>query len=118
MKIYGIKNCSTVKKALTWLDSHDIPYQFHDFKKLRIEESKLHEWIQEIGAEALINKRGATWKTIPKDIQQAIATDEGVALKLMQDKTSVIKRPILETAKGIVLGFDEKKYREIFDIAI
>jgi arsenate reductase len=114
MKVYGIKNCSTVKKALAWLDTYQIAYEFHDFKKWGIDEHSLKKWIHEVGLDQLLNKRGTTWKTIPLNIQQSATVNKDAAIKLMLEKTSVIKRPILEMAKGITLGFDEKKYEQLF----
>jgi hypothetical protein len=36
--LYGVRNCDTVKKARSWLDSRGIGYEFHDagttFRKL------------------------------------------------------------------------------------
>lgn len=115
MKVYGIKNCSTVKKALSWLDKHQIAYEFHDFRKLGIDEHTLKKWISEVGLDHLLNRRGTTWRTVPLDIQQSAVTNEDEAIKLMLEKTSVIKRPVLETSKGTMLGFDEEKYEAVFD---
>ena len=38
MKLYGIPNCNTVKKARDWLDANNITYEFHDFKKQGIDD--------------------------------------------------------------------------------
>ena len=113
MKIYGIPNCNTVKKALDWLKANKIDFEFHDFKKLGISESKLQEWSEHLGWEALVNKRGTTWKKLPADIQNAMVSDKA-AFALLQEKPSMIKRPVLESAEGLLLGFDESKYREFF----
>lgn len=110
MKIYGIKNCNTVKKALDWLNENKIAYEFHDFKKEGVAESKLKEWSSELGWEPLLNKRGTTWKQLDPEVQKTI-TSEQAAFKLMQEKTSIIKRPVLETNKGVLLGFDEETYK-------
>ncbi|HXI01116.1 MAG TPA: ArsC family reductase [Sphingobacteriaceae bacterium] len=112
MKIYGIKNCDTVKKALTWYKDQQVAYDFHDFKKSGISEDKLKEWANQVGWEALINKRGTTWKKLDPALQNTITTEDA-AFKLMQDKTSVIKRPVSETKSGkIVLGFNEDQLSE------
>ncbi|MES3018955.1 MAG: ArsC family reductase [Bacteroidota bacterium] len=116
MKVYGIKNCNTVKKALDWLTDNAIEYEFHDFKKLGITESKLEEWTEKFGWEPLVNKRGTTWKQLDPERQLSI-NSKAEAFKLMQDKTSVIKRPVIETTKGILLGFDEPAYKKLFAIA-
>ncbi len=113
MKVYGIKNCNTVKKALDWLGDNQIEYQFHDFKKLGISESKLEEWSSGLGWEPLLNKRGATWKQLDAERQSSV-NSKSAAFKLMQEKTSIIKRPVIETERGIHLGFDEEAYRKLF----
>lgn len=110
MNIYGIKNCNTVKKALDWLNEHGVAYQFHDFKKEGVSEAKLKDWEKEKSWEELLNKRGTTWRLLSQEEQDNV-TDAKTANKLMQEKTSVIKRPVIESPKGIILGFDENEYR-------
>ncbi|MEJ7780073.1 MAG: arsenate reductase [Daejeonella sp.] len=115
MKIYGIKNCSTVKKALDWFGRNNIEYEFHDFKKLGISEIKLEEWSSKLGWEPLVNKRGTTWKQLGPEIQRRVNSKQE-AFKLMQEKTSVIKRPVIETDKDILTGFDEAAYKKLFGL--
>ena len=107
MIVYGIKNCDTVKKALKWLDENGAEYEFHDFKKLGVTEEKLEEWSDKVGYETLINKKGTTWKKLSSE-EQLAATDRISAYKVMQDKTSVIKRPVIEYNNKVVVGFDPK----------
>ena len=113
MKVYGIPNCGTVKKALTWLKENGVEYEFHDFKKLEITESKLEEWASKIGWEPLINKKGLTWRNLDQQIKDSVTSDKA-AFAVMQEKTSVIKRPVLETNGKILLGFDEDAYKKQF----
>jgi len=113
MKIYGIPNCDTVKKSLTWLKAHHVDFDFHDFKKHGISESKLKEWSNEVGWEALINKRGTTWKKLDQQVQASVI-DAPSAFAIMQEKPSMIKRPVIESPKGLILGYDEEKYRQLF----
>lgn len=113
MKVYGIPNCNTVKNALDWFKNHQVDVEFHNFKKLGIELGKLEEWNQKIGWEALINKRGTTWKMLDADYQKTIISKEA-AFKLMQDKPSVIKRPVVESPTGsIIWGFDEVQFANL-----
>ena len=112
MKVYGIKNCDTVKKALKWLESHNIDFEFHDFKKSGISNEKLKEWSTKLGWEPLLNKRGTTWKKLDAETQNRII-NENDAFKLMQEKTSVIKRPVIENGQDILIGFDENTYQQI-----
>lgn len=110
MHVYGIKNCNTVKKALTWLDENNIAYTFHDFKKEGVSEEKLHSWADQVGWEPLVNKRGTTWRQLAPEEQTAVI-DLASATALMQAKTSVIKRPVIETNTGVIVGFDEPTYK-------
>src|SRR5690606_37964183 len=107
--IYGIKNCSTVKKALDWLKLNNVDYIFHDFKKEGLSIEKAEEWQQVFGWEPLINKKGTTWRKLPQSRQDEITEAES-ARKLMQEQTSLIKRPILEKNGSYLLGFDINEY--------
>ncbi len=112
MKIYGIPNCNTVKKTLDWFRLHEIDFEFHDFKKLGIDRLKLEEWSGHLEWEALLNKRGTTWKLLSPEIQNSITSKES-AFKLMQEKVSVIKRPVIETGlDSVLLGFNEVQLGE------
>lgn len=113
MIVYGIPNCNTVKKAQDWLKQNKVDYTFHDFKKAGITESKLKEWTKRVGWQALVNKKGTTWRQLDAKVQESIV-DETSAIALMLEKSSVIKRPVVETAKNVVLGFDEVVYQQEF----
>ena len=115
MKIYGIPNCNTVKKALDWLKENHLNFEFHDFKKLGIEESKLKEWADQVGWETLINKRGTTWKKLDIETQLSIS-NESAAFQLMQQKPSIIKRPLIEHKGSILQGFDADAYEKHFKV--
>ena len=109
MDIYGIPNCSTVKKARTWLEQHSIAYQFHDFKKNGVSVEQLSTWAQQTGWEKLLNRQGMTWRQLSDDTKASITTPEA-AFALMVEKTSVIKRPILIHQGQILVGFNEAEY--------
>jgi Spx/MgsR family transcriptional regulator len=112
MKIYGITNCNTVKKALDWLKAHHVDYEFHDFKKLGISEEKLKEWDQKAGYEKFLNRQGLTWKQLDHGVKESIKTNSD-ALKLLQQKTSMIKRPVVEAGDSLFFGFDEGVYEKL-----
>ncbi|HEY0299542.1 MAG TPA: arsenate reductase [Arachidicoccus sp.] len=112
-KIYGIKNCNTMKKAFDYLNSHKIPYEFHDYKKLGISADKLAEWSSQLGWEKLVNKQGTTWRALSDEVKNSII-NEKKAIELMQGKTSVIKRPVIEAGNKIVaIGFEQTLYNSI-----
>jgi arsenate reductase (glutaredoxin) len=109
MKVYGITNCNTVKKALDWLKAHQVDYEFHDFKKLGVSEERLNEWDSKAGYEKFMNKQGLTWKQLEPSVKESI-TGKEPALKLLQQKTSMIKRPVIEDNGFLFFGFDEDAY--------
>lgn len=109
MKVYGIKNCDTVKKALSSLDAKGIDYEFHDYKKLGVEASKLKEWAKLVPFDKLINKKGPTYRKL-SDEEKSHLEKISTAIPIMIDNTSVIKRPILEFKNTIILGYDEETY--------
>jgi arsenate reductase len=114
MTVYGIKNCNTVKTALDWLKSNNIEFEFHDYKAKGISEAKLKDWARQVGWESLLNKRGMTWRQLDEAAQKKV-TNENSAIALMREKTSVIKRPLIENdGKVMTLGFDEKAYAKLF----
>ena len=113
LKIYGIPNCDTVKKATVWLKNKGIAYEFHDYKKLGISEAKLEEWLTQVPRNKLTNRAGTTFKKLT-DEEKAKITDNASAIALMLEKTSVIKRPIVESDKILAMGFKSEEYEVIF----
>jgi arsenate reductase (glutaredoxin) len=112
--LYGIPNCNTVKKARDWLDNNGVAYTFHDFKKQGVSTALLETWFKQFSHEKIINRAGLTWRGLD-DVIKASIIDNTSAMALMQTKTSVIKRPILEkNGKIMCLGFDETTYKELF----
>lgn len=114
MKIYGIPNCSTVKKARVWLaeNGHSVP--LHDFKKDGVDAALLRGWLAQMPWEKLVNRAGMTWRGL-SEAQKSAVQDNASALALMLEKPSVIKRPVLVTGGKILsLGFDENRYRSLF----
>jgi arsenate reductase len=109
--LYGIKNCDTMKKAWTWLDSHGVAYDFHDYKKLGIERARLSDWVKAVGWETLLNRAGTTFKKLPDADKQGL--DEGKAIALMLAQPSMIKRPVLETGGKLYVGFKPGTYDEL-----
>lgn len=113
MKLYGIPNCGTVKKARAFLDAHGIAYDFHDFKKNGVTEAMIAGWLKQVGWQKLLKKTGPTWGQLPDAIKAGI-TDDASALALMLEKPNVIKRPVLEqNGKVLATGFAEVDYERI-----
>ncbi len=113
IKIYGIKNCNSIKKTLNWFEENQIKYEFHDYKKHNIEKAKIQSFIDNLSIDNVLNKRGTTWKKLSEQEQkQAEETDQ--AIDLMQANTSMIKRPIIEHDNGFIAGFDADELKDHF----
>jgi arsenate reductase (glutaredoxin) len=110
--LYGIRNCDTMKKAWTWLDQHGVAYRFHDYKKEGLERARLERWVKEVGWETLLNRAGATFKKLPEADKQGLTEEKAIGLMLTQP--SMIKRPVLETEKGLMVGFKPETYQARF----
>ncbi|MGO4715471.1 ArsC family reductase [Bradyrhizobium sp. 2TAF24] len=108
--IYGIKNCDTMKKARTWLDGHGVAYDFHDYKAAGIDKKRLESWSKEVGWETLLNRAGTTFRALP-DADKADLTEKK-AIALMLAQPSMIKRPVLDLGKRLVVGFKPDTYAE------
>lgn len=106
--MYGIKNCDTIKKARAWLDSHAVAYEFHDYKTAGIDRARLEKWCEQLGWEAVLNRAGTTFRKLPDADKEGLTTRKALALMLAQP--SMIKRPILDTGRKLLLGFKPEEY--------
>ena len=106
--LYGIPNCDTVKKARGWLDQRGLDYAFHDYKKEGADPAKLSAWSDASGWEALLNRRGTTFRALPDAAKADIGRAK--AIRLMQAHPSLIKRPVIEHAGGVLVGFDAAEW--------
>ena len=105
---YGIPNCDTVKKARNWLDAKGLDYVFHDYKKEGADPAKLSEWVDTAGFEAVLNKRGTTFRKLSDAEKEGI--DAAKAVRIMEAHPSCIKRPIVEHSGGLLVGFREAEW--------
>lgn len=114
MKLYGIPNCNTVKKARAWLDEHGAAYEFHDYKKQGIDRAMLESWLEQMSWEKLVNRAGMTWRGL-NDVEKAAIVDNASAIALMIAKPSVIRRPVVtDDARILTIGFDASAYESLF----
>ena len=120
--IYGIKSCSTMKKAFTKLDELGVSYDFHDYKKQGIDKESVQRWIDELGIDKVLNKRGTTWRKLTDEQKQAADANVNNAIDLLIENTSMIKRPIIEGQLAdkkngqliLLCGFDEAEFKAAF----
>lgn len=112
--LYGIKNCDTIKKAITWLKKENIAFTFHDYRKDGISLELLTQFEQALGFESLINKRGTTFRSLSD--QQKNNLDKSSAIDLMLAQPAMIKRPILYLQSCYYLGFKPEQYMSLFHL--
>ncbi len=101
--LYGIRNCDTVKRARRRLEESGIDHHFHDFRKDGLDAASVRRWLDQVGRDKLINRRGTTWRKLSAE-QQQIADDDQ-ALALLLDQPSLIKRPVIEHGRELRVGF-------------
>ena len=109
--VYGIPNCDTMKKARKWLNDNGIEYRFHDYKKQGLDKTMLRTWVDDIGWETLMNRRGTAWRKLPEAVRDRI--DEDTAIRVMLKNPSIIRRPVLESDGHRHIGFSEQAYQEL-----
>lgn len=109
--LYGIPNCDTVKKSRAWFNSHNVAYQFHDFKKQGVPDDPLHAWVEALGWESLVNTKGTTWRKLPADEQTAV-TNALSAQALMLRQASVIKRPVVVMGSKLTVGYNPEVWAQ------
>ena len=109
--VFGLTNCDSCRKALTWLKNQKIEYHFIDYRKNKLEESKLSNWINDVGWENILNRRSSTWRDLSKKIKGGLTADS--AKTLMLEFPTLIKRPIIETGGRILVGFKEEQKAEL-----
>ncbi|MDD4912081.1 MAG: Spx/MgsR family RNA polymerase-binding regulatory protein [Sideroxydans sp.] len=113
MKLYGIPNCDTVKKARAHLLGASIEYEFIDYKKQPLTEPLLADWLKQVGWQRLLKKTGPTWGKLPAEVKTSI-NDDASALSLMLQHPNVIKRPVLiNNGKVLATGFNETEYNNL-----
>jgi hypothetical protein len=111
--IYGIPNCDSIKKTIDCLNENQITFHFHNYKKSGIEKSTLKKWCKLVGWEMLLNKKGTTWKKIQPEYQD-IEIDEAIAIEIMLQNKSIIKRPVVAFNNKLLVGFNENELTHFF----
>ena len=111
VSMYGIKNCDTIKKARRWLDEHGVAYTFIDYKVAGIDAAKLQAWSKLVGWAKLLNRAGTTFKKLAENERAGI--DEAKAIQLMLTQPAMIKRPVLELGRIVVVGFSPETYEQL-----
>ena len=112
MRMYGIRNCDTIRKARAWLEARGVACDFHDYKVGGIDEDRLRAWAAELGWEKLLNRAGTTFRKLPDAEKAGLDAEKAVALMLAQP--SMIKRPLLDLGDRRLVGFDSTAWAAAF----
>lgn len=112
--VYGISNCDTVRKTRKWLDANGIEFSFHDFRKDGLDAASVDRWCDALGLDAVLNKRGTTWRQLPE--AQRDSLDEAGLRALLVEHPTLIKRPVLEHNDSVRVGFKAEDYAELFGV--
>lgn len=110
--LFGIKNCDTVKKARSWLEANSIEYRFHDLRADGLSKDQLQAWLDQVGAQVLINTRSTTWRQLNEKEQQMTMGDKASAIVLTNPV--LIKRPVLMVGDQTLVGFNPDEYQKLF----
>lgn len=109
LKIYGIKNCDSVKKAIKYLKTHEISYAFVDFRETPVNTREVESWLNYTNIETLLNTRGTTYKTL--GLKKLNLSDADKILWLSKENM-LIKRPVIVSENVILVGYNETLYQE------
>jgi len=111
MKLYGIKTCGSVKKAMKFFKDNDIEFEFIDFKKTTIGEDEINHWLKKVSIDTLFNNRGTKYRTLK--LKELNLDDEGKKEWLIKENM-LIKRPIVKYKNKVIVAFDEENYKTTF----
>ena len=110
--VYGIPNCDSVKKARVWLTDHGVDYVFHDFKKQGVPAEAVDQWLQQVGWEVLVNRKGTTWRKLDAAVQARVV-DSASARAVMLANASVIKRPVVVKGQTVIVGVNPDAWQSV-----
>ena len=113
LKVYGIKNCNSMKKAFELLNELGLAYEFHDYKKQGIDAETVKKWLDQAGTELILNKKGTTWKKLTQDEQQRALSSEVELIQALTTHTSLIKRPVIDCGHGLIVGFNPEAIQNL-----
>jgi arsenate reductase len=112
IRVFGIPNCSSVKKARVWLEEQGVPYDFHDFKKQGLPEADLDLWLKAVGHEVLLNRKGTTWRGLSAS-EQAQVVDTASARAALLQHPSLVKRPVLVAGSQVIVGVNPDAWSSV-----
>lgn len=110
IRVYGIKNCDTCRKAIKWLEAHNADYEFRDVRDKPMTRSLIDNWTGQLGWEPLVNRRSTTWRGFGSAAREAL--DGGTVAATLLAHPTLMKRPVFVKDDDIQIGFDEATLAE------
>lgn len=107
----GLKSCDTCRKAKKWLEAEGIAYQAVDVRADGLARADVEKWLEAVGWEVLVNKRGTTWRTLDDAIKQTM--DAAKAVDVILDNPAVMKRPVFVKGDQIIVGFKAEQQEAV-----
>ena len=101
--VYGLKNCDTCRKAMTFLEARDQSVTLHDLRADGLPVATLDDWLGQLGWEQLLNRRSTTWRGLPEAEREPLNAD--TARQLLLAHPTLVKRPVIQTADTLIVGF-------------
>ena len=110
LQLFGIKNCDSVRKAVKFLKTNKIDYEFIDFRESPVKSSEIEEWIN-AGAtvKQLFNTRGTTYRRLKL---KELDLDDASKIEWMEKENMLIKRPVIKSPNSVIVGYNEKLYEQ------
>jgi len=117
IRLFGIPNCDSVKKARVWLDDKGVDYEFQDFKKSPLTTNQLKNWCKHVGWETLVNKKSTTWRALSPEIQKSV-TNESSACQLLVEYPSLVKRPVMWSTESeqVIVGVQPSLWEKMVGV--
>ena len=112
LTLYGLKSCDSCRAARKWLDQNGHSYRYHDVRADGLDSELLARWMGRLDWERLLNKKSLTWRKI-SEVDRAGMNEKRAAATFLQHPT-LLKRPLIESAEFIAVGFSAENYRELF----
>lgn len=105
LRVHGIKSCDTCRKARKWLTAEGLEYQWVDLRDPAPSRDDVKCWLEALGADALVNRRSATWRGL--DQAQRPELESPAMIDLLVEHPTLIKRPLFEREGEFRNGFGD-----------
>lgn len=109
IKVYGIKNCDSVRKAVKYLKNHHLEYKFIDFRETPVSDTEISHWLEYSNIKTLFNTRGTTYRTLKL---KALDLDDNGKKAWLAKENMLIKRPVIELDNDVIIGYNETLYQD------